>query len=196
MATTATLTRPLTYDDLAARADDGTQYELIAGELFMSPSPNEKHQFSSGELFSQFRGFVMPRRLGLVLAAPFQVKLDEHNVVEPDILFLSRARRHLRRDNFIAGAPDLVVEILSPSTRGHDLVKKAAVYATFGVREYWIVDPEAETIQVQVLRDGRFVPVVSADGIARSEVLPGFAVNPVGLFTIPAWMTDEAGDVE
>ncbi|MEA2524056.1 MAG: hypothetical protein QOF73_1283 [Thermomicrobiales bacterium] len=104
----------------------------------------------------------------------------------------------MRKGNFklIDGAPDLLIEIFSPSNRGHDFIKKASQYATFGVREYWIVDAEAETIDVQVLRDRVFVPLIAEDGIVLSEVLPGFQVNPKGLFAIPDWMSDGADDVE
>jgi Uma2 family endonuclease len=199
MVLTAPLDRPLTYDDLAALPDDGKRYELIGGEIYELPAPSLFHQFGSGALFSLLRDFVMIRHLGLVFSAPLDVRFDPRNTVQPDIVFLSRERRHLmRKGNFklIEGAPDLLIEVLSPSNRGYDFIKKAALYATFGVREYWIVDTDEETIQVQVLRDGLFVPLVSEDGIVRSEVLPGFEVNPKGLFAIPDWMADGADDVE
>ena len=80
--------------------------------------------------------------------------------------------------------------------RGYDFIKKAALYATFGVREYWSVDTDAETIFVQVLRDNLYIPLVFEDGIVRSEVLPGFEIDPKGLFAMPEWMTDGADDVE
>jgi Uma2 family endonuclease len=195
MVLTAPLDRPLTYDDLVALPDDGKRYELMGGEIYELPAPNLFHQLATGTLFSLLRDFVLLRQLGLVFAAPLDVRFDPRNIVQPDIVFLSREKRHfMRKGNFklIEGAPDLLMEILSPSNRGHDFIKKAALYATFGVREYWIVDPEAETILVQVLRDRLFVPLVSEDGIVRSEVLPGFEVDPKGLFAIPEWMSDEA----
>jgi Uma2 family endonuclease len=199
MVLSAPRDRPLTYDDLVALPDDGKRYELIGGEIYELPAPNLFHQLGSGTLFSLLRDFVLLRQLGLVFAAPLDVRFDPRNTVQPDIVFLSRERRHLmRKGDFkvIDGAPDLLIEILSPSNRGYDFIKKAALYATFGVREYWIVDTEAETIFVQVLRDGVFVPLVSEDGLVRSEVLPGFEVDPKGLFAMPDWMTDGADDVE
>jgi Uma2 family endonuclease len=199
MVLTAQLDRPLTYDDLVALPDDGKRYELMGGEIYEWPAPNIFHQLASGTLFSLLRAFVLARHLGLVFAAPLDVRFDQRNTVQPDIVFLSRAKRHLMRKSsfkLIDGAPDLLIEILSPFNRGHDYIKKAALYATFGVREYWIVDPEAETITVQVLRDGLYVPLVSEDGIVRSEVLPGFEVNLKGLFALPDWMSDGADDVE
>jgi Uma2 family endonuclease len=199
MVLTAQLDRPLTYDDLVALPDDGKRYELIGGEVFELPSPSVFHQFASGNLFSLLRAFVLARHHGLVFAAPLDVRFDQRNTVQPDIVFLSREKRHLMRKGrykLIDGAPDLLIEILSPFNRGHDFIKKAALYATFGVSEYWIVDPDAETIAVQVLRDGLYVPLVSEDGVVRSKVLPGFEVNPRGLFAIPDWMSDGADDAE
>lgn len=191
MVPTAPLDRPLTYD--------GKRYELIGGELFKSPSPSIFHQFAARNLFSLLRAFVLARHLGLVFAAPLDVRFDQCNTVPPAIGFLSREKRHLMRKGsfkLIDGAPDLLVEVLSPFNRGHDLIKKAAVSATFGVREYWLVDPEAETITVQVLRGGVYLPLVSENGIVRSEVLPGFEVNPRGLFALPDWMSEGADDAE
>ena len=187
--------RPMTYDDLAALPDDGKRYELIGGEVYEMPAPNIVHQFALGELFKLLSYFVLSHKLGLVFAAPLDVRFDPRNVVQPDIVYLSRANRrlmHKTKLKLIEGAPDLLIEILSPWNRGRDFIKKASLYATFGVSEYWIVDPDAETIFVQVLRDGLMAPLVSddGDGLIRSEVLPGFAIDPRGLFVIPDWMAD------
>ncbi|HEY7035719.1 MAG TPA: Uma2 family endonuclease [Thermomicrobiales bacterium] len=199
MVLTAPLDRPLTYDDLVALPDDGKRYELIGGEVFELPSPSFFHQFGSLMLVRLLSDWVLGRQLGVIAYAPLDVRFDPRNTVQPDIIFLSRERLHLLRRGaykLIDGAPDLLIEILSPFNRGHDFIKKAALYATFGVRGYWIVDPEAETITVQVLRDGLYVPLASDDGIVRSEVLPGFEVDPKGLFALPDWMSDGADDVE
>jgi Uma2 family endonuclease len=202
MVLTAPHDRPLTYDDLVALPDDGKRYELIGGEVYEMPSPNFLHQWAALVLVRLLSDWVLPRKLGAVAFAPLDVRLDARNIVQPDIIFLSLERiRRLSRGNFklIEGAPDLLIEILSPSNRGHDYIKKASLYATFGVREYWIVDAIAETIFVQILRDGVFTPLVSEDGVIRSEVLPGFEIEPRGLFAIPDWMsngTDGADDVE
>jgi Uma2 family endonuclease len=199
MVLTAPLDRPLTYDDLAALPDDGKRYELIGGEVYELPCPSFFHQFGSLMLVRLLSDWVYARQLGVIAYAPLDVRFDPRNTVQPDIIFLSRERLHLLRRGaykLIDGAPDLLIEILSPYNRGHDFIKKAALYATFGVREYWIVDPEASTITVQVLRDGLYVPLVADDGIVRSEVLPGFEVNPKDLFTLPDWMADGADDAE
>jgi Uma2 family endonuclease len=199
MVLTAHPDRPLTYDDLVALPDDGKRYELIGGEVYELPSPSFFHQFGSLVLVRLLSDCVFTHRLGIVVYAPLDVRFDPRNTVQPDIIFLSRERVRLLKEGaykLIEGAPDLLIEILSPHNRGHDFIKKAALYATFGVHEYWIVDPEIETITVQILRDGIYVPLVSEDGIVRSEVLPGFEVNPKGLFTLPDWMSDGADDAE
>jgi Uma2 family endonuclease len=195
MVLTSPFDRPLTYDDLVAMPDDGKRYELIGGELYELPSPSFFHQWASIVLVRLLTDWVIPRKLGAIACAPLDVRFDPRNSVQPDIIFLSFERLHLLQQEaykLIAGAPDLLIEILSPSNRGHDFIKKAAQYATFGVHEYWIVDAEAETIFVQVLRDGLFVPLTSDDGVVRSEVLAGFEINPKGLLVLPQWLLTQA----
>ncbi|HEY7032438.1 MAG TPA: Uma2 family endonuclease [Thermomicrobiales bacterium] len=182
------LDRPLTYDDLAAMPDDGKRYELINGELIELTGPTPKHQRSTLRLSTNLNQFVTTRELGEVFFAPLDVYLSPHNTVQPDIIYVSRARASIIRAQKIEGIPDLLMEVVSPSNRRHDIVVKAALYATFGVPEYWLVDPEQDSIRVQTWRDGVYVPVTSTDGIARSLVLPGFGVDPVELFAEPAWM--------
>jgi len=184
------LERPLTYDDLAAMPDDGKRYELINGELFELTGPTPKHQWTSGGLYNRLRPFVLDNELGLVYYAPINVYFTPHIVVQPDVVFVGRERAGIIRVGKIEGAPDLLMEILSPGTRRHDMITKAAIYAAFGVREYWLADPGKETILVQTAIDGVFVPVESPDGIARSVLLPGFEVNPVEVFAMPAWARD------
>jgi Uma2 family endonuclease len=181
------LVRPLTYDDLAAMPDDGKRYELINGELFELTGPTPKHQWSAGGLYDRLKHFVGQHELGLVYFAPIDVLFTPHDVVQPDIVYVSRERLSIIRAQRIEGAPDLLMEVLSPSTRRRDVITKAAVYATFGVREYWFADPEQESILVQTARGGVFVPVESSDGIARSLLLPGFEVKPAEVFAMPAW---------
>jgi Uma2 family endonuclease len=187
------LARPLTYDDLAALPDDGKRYELINGELFELTGPTPKHQRATRRVSTDLDRFVTTHELGEVFFAPLDVYLSPHNTVQPDIIFVSRAQAGIIRAQKIEGVPDLLMEIISPSNRRHDIVIKAALYATFGVPEYWLVDPEDDKILVQTWRDGVYVPVRSTDGIARSEVLPGFEVNPSDIFAEPAWMQHAEG---
>ncbi|MGH2533321.1 MAG: Uma2 family endonuclease [Thermomicrobiales bacterium] len=174
--------RPLTYDDLLATPEDGKRYEIVGGELYVAASPDLKHQDASGELYERFRAFVRPRRLGRVFHAPTDVKLTEYDTVVPDVIFVSRERAHIMRPGMIEGAPDLLVEVISPSTRRRDRVHKAALYASAGVREYWIVDPTVETILIQRLQGGRYVPIETIGGILHSTVLVGFELDVARFF--------------
>jgi Uma2 family endonuclease len=168
--------RQLTYADYAALPDDGRRYQLLDGELVMNPSPTRWHQAVSGELHSRLREHVVSRGLGEVFAAPLDVLLDERNVVQPDLLFVSNARREILRDANVAGAPDLCVEILSPGTERTDRLRKLDIYARAGVPHYWIVDPATGSIEEYVLHGDVFsVQSVTPRGeLFRPAALPGF----------------------
>jgi Uma2 family endonuclease len=185
-----------TYDDLLAIPDDGNRYELIFGEIFMSPSPATKHQFVLGELNERFRDHVLKKALGVVFFAPVDVKFSMYSVVEPDLIVVSRERVEIVTEKNVDGVPDVVVEILSPSNRMQDLVRKAALYAQYGVPEYWIVDPETDRITVNQLREGQYSPLPIRGGIARSTVLPGLKIRVSDIFTIPEWMAKSSTEKE
>src|SRR5580693_3963342 len=138
----------LRYSDLAALPEDGRRHELIDGEHFVSASPTHRHQAVSRNLFRRLDGFVVARDLGEVFYAPLDVWLSEHDVVVPDLLFVRRARWAIFEQGFVRGAPDLAVEILSPSTRQVDRRVKRRAYRAFGFGEHWIVDPAEETVEV------------------------------------------------
>ena len=153
----------LTYDDYA-NMPDGERYELIDGELIMAAAPNEPHQEFSMRLGWQFIPAV-ERGLGRVYAAPFDVVLSEYDVVQPDLLFVLRENAHIITKANVQGAPDLVVEIVSPETARRDWYEKRALYAKHGVGELWIADPDARIVWVMTLRDdGEYeVPVMYRD---------------------------------
>ena len=142
-----------------------------------------------GDLRDLRAAHIRRRRLGWVFAPPIDVVLSPFDVVEPDIVFVAAARRHLIGDRAITGAPDLVMEVLSPSTRRVDLVQKQALYARNGIPEYWIIDPAARSVTVLHLAGDRYQPVPAAadPGATRSVVLPEFAVDAAALFAqLPA----------
>jgi Uma2 family endonuclease len=143
-----------TYEDYC-RAPDDKRYELLNGELMMVPAPNIKHQSILLTLGSELRQFVQEHEFGEVFVAPVDVVLSDTDVVQPDVLFISRAREDRITDENVQGAPDLVIEILSPSTAGRDLEDKHELYGRHGVLEYWIIDPVAETVAVHRQRDGK-----------------------------------------
>ena len=173
----------LTYEDYARLPDD-ERYELIDGELITMPSPKEIHQRLLLLLGSWWLGFVLERRLGSVYVAPFDVVLSATNVVQPDLIFVSRARARIITEDNIRGAPDLLVEILSPSTEWRDRIVKRELYARHGVREYWLVDPYAKTVTVLILGAGGYnTHAVYGEGdTLTSPTLPGFALDLGGLF--------------
>ena len=168
-----------TYEDYRNTPAD-KRYELLEGELVMAPAPRIPHQRVAIELGTRLHTFVKDRGLGQVLSAPSDVLLSNTDVVQPDLLFVSRERSDLLLggDN-VRGAPDLVIEILSPSTSGLDRTLKRRLYAKYGVREYWLVDPNAKTVAVLLMGEDDFA-VVGTYGegqIVTSPTLEGFTFN-------------------
>lgn len=146
-----------TYEDYLLFPEDGRRHELIEGEHFVTPAPKTKHQIVSSNLHQILGLFVHQHRLGRVFSAPTDVVLSDLDVVEPDLLFVSTSRLSIVTDTHIHGAPDLVVEILSESTRKTDEIVKRKLYERFSVPEYWIVDPELETVKVYRTTDQGYV---------------------------------------
>ena len=137
-----------TYEDYLIFPDDGKRHELIDGDHYVTPSPTFRHQRVCSNLHRLLSSFVHEKRLGHVLTAPFDVVLSDLDVLQPDLLFVTSARTPIITEKNIQGPPDLVIEILSETTRRTDEVIKRKQYERFGVSEYWIVDPELETVKV------------------------------------------------
>ena len=152
----ATQTKLLTYDDYRNLPDDGNQYQLIGGQLIMSPSPTYSHQVISRNLFSALDPYVSEKKLGEIIYAPFDVVLSMRDVVQPDLMFIRAERSDIIAEKNVVEAPDLVVEILSEATKTIDRTSKKTLYEQNGVREYWIVDPIGKTIDQLILREGTF----------------------------------------
>ena len=166
----------LTYEDYVELPDDG-RYEVIDGELYEMTAPTVRHQILLGNLFIIFKPHVRRQRLGSVYMAPVDVIFAEDAIVQPDLVFVSESRRHIIQDHAIVGAPDLVIEILSPSTAAHDRNRKADLYARCGVTEYWMVDTETETIEIRRLGDTGYGPAEIHDsGIMSTTLIPGLEV--------------------
>ena len=174
----------LTYEDYC-RIPFGERYELVEGELRrMTPSPTVFHQKISGRIEKALREWVDEHNLGEVYDSPIDVVLSEHNVVQPDILYISRERLGIIKEACIRGAPDLVVEILSPSTVEWDRVIKRRIYSRYGVREFWIVDPEGRSIEV-ASHNGRELATVQVYPLGTTLVSPlldGFELEIDGVF--------------
>ena len=167
----------LTYADYLKTPDD-ERYELLNGELVMPPAPLTAHQMISMALGSRLYVFVEEKGLGTVVAAPTDVVLSDTDVVQPDVLFVSSQRSHILTRENVRGAPDLVVEILSPATAERDRTVKLDLYAQHGVKEYWIVDPDAGTVMVLLRGEVGFeVTGIYEEGqTLRSPTLAGFSV--------------------
>ena len=173
----------LTYADYCLTPDD-ERYELLDGELIVAPAPNSAHQRADAKLGWRLAQFVEKRGLGQVFFAPYDVVLSETDVVQPDLLFISNERTYIITPANARGAPDLVVEILSPSTAERDRTFKRALYARYGVSEYWLVDPDARTVTVLLLDAGAFAEVAryGAGQTLTSPTLAGFTVNLDDIF--------------
>ncbi len=178
----STVARPLTYEDLEQLPDDGKRYEILDGRLIELTSPSVAHQRVLRRLLRWLDHFVTEHDLGEVFSAPLDVRLAPHNIVQPDLVFVSYASFGVVQDRPIEGAPDLLVEILSPSTRERDQGQKLEIYARHGVREYWTVDTDNQTLTVFALVDHGYEAVTQDDGIARSAVLPGLTIDLAALF--------------
>ena len=142
-----------TYEDYL-NTPEGERYELLDGELILVASPNEEHQFASVKLVSLMYPYVDERDLGWVFHAPFDIVFSDTEVVQPDVMFISRERENIRTGANVQGAPNLVVEILSPSSVSRDWNYKRELYAKYGVEEYWIADPVHKMVSVMLLKDG------------------------------------------
>ncbi len=167
-----------TYNEYAALSEDG-QFEVVNGVLYISPSPSWDHQSILGEIFAHLRSFVRVAALGIVGTAPFDIELSSHTIVQPGVFVLLKEHRNRLTKARMLGAPDLVVEIASPSTARHDLYAKQDAYAQASVPEYWVVNPDAQTIELLVLKNGAYcsLGLFSGDAILPSVVLPGFPVQ-------------------
>ena len=167
----------LTYADYLETSDD-ERYELLNGELILSPSPKEIHQYILSILHLRIGTHARLNNLGKVYFSPFDVVLSDTDVVQPDLLFISNERADIITQDNVRGAPDLVVEILSPTTADRDRTVKLDLYAAHGVKEYWMVDPDSRTIMVLLRGQSRFEVsgIYGEDQVLSSPTLEGFSV--------------------
>ena len=183
---TRTLTEEIrfTYEDYLRLPDDGKQYQIVGGELYMSPAPVPYHQRILLNLSMVLQHFVAERDLGSVWIAPCDIVLSDEDVVEPDLFFISKEREDIVGDTYIEEAPDLAVEILSPSTSKLDRTIKMRLYERSGVREYWVVDPERKRIEVLNLTDRGYLRagIYGAEEHLESVLLNGLMVNVSEVF--------------
>ena len=176
----------LTYEDFVRFPDDGLRHEILDGDHHVSPSPSLWHQTVLQNLYRELDEFIRPRRLGRLFCVAVDVVLAPHDIVVPDLLFVSAERAGMFTAANLQGAPDLLVEVLSPSGRKRDEVIKRDRYEQTGVREYWLVDPEAETVKVfrrEGERYGRPLLLSLRDGDAlTTPLLPELSIALATVF--------------
>ena len=177
----------LTYDDFVQFPDDGKRHELIDGEHYVTAAPNLKHQAVVVNLTGLLWTHLRVHSVGRVFSAPVDVVFSDFDVVEPDLVFVATARQaEVLTAAHIRGAPDLVVEIGSPSTRKRDETIKRRLYERFGVTEYWVIDPELDTIKVYRLIEGRFTRTAELslehDDALTSPLFPGLELRLADIF--------------
>ena len=168
MPTAARADTRLTYDDFLLFPDDGRRHEIIDGEHYVTPSPNLRHQRLVGRLFLSIGNYLAAHPdAGQVFLAPLDVVLSYHDVVEPDLLFVAGDQTAIMTEKNIQGPPALVIEVISKSTRKKDAQTKRRLFERTGVREYWLVDPELDL--VQVLRASATGKLVRVDELAAED---------------------------
>lgn len=169
----------LTYEDYLKMPDDRTRKEIIGGELYVTASPSPAHQRAVLGLASALRFAARTHGLGEILVSPIDVVLSQTDVVQPDVVFIAAASTQIIGNAAIHGAPDLVLEVLSPSTLKMDRQRKLDLYARAGVPEYWIADADNRTVEIHRLVQGayRLERRVAQGDVARSELFPQLTVD-------------------
>ncbi|MFN4254874.1 MAG: Uma2 family endonuclease [Saprospiraceae bacterium] len=164
--------------------NDNFIYELLNGNLVKRASPSFNHQDVHAELFARMRIFASEKRLGKVVSAPMDVFFDDGNCPQPDIVFISSERSFIIEKGYINGAPDLIVEIISPGTGKNDRGIKKDLYERYAVKEYWVIDPMNQTVEVFNMKENayRLTCIQEAEGVVVSEVLAGFEIEVSTLF--------------
>ena len=184
MATVLGIPRKTTYQDLQTWPDDGRRYELYDGEVVVVPAPFPRHQITMLQLTDRLHSHVT-RHGGIMLFSPIDIVFTDDNVLQPDIVVFTAARRHhVRLDEAIRVGPDVAVEVISAGTAARDRGRKLAMFERFGVQEYWIVDLVAERVEVRTLEQGRYALALSAGRGEElvSAVLAGLACRVDTLF--------------
>lgn len=168
-----------TYDDYAAISSDGRGYEIVNGVLIMTPAPTPEHQSITLRLSHYLFVYAELAGLGRVFAAPIDVDLGSKNVYQPDVLVVLNEHLEIVHEQKIVGAPDLVIEVVSPGTAILDRLSKYDAYACAGIAEYWMVKPDGQTVEVLVLEDGEYhsTGIFSGQDILPSRVVPEFPVR-------------------
>lgn len=182
------LVKKLTYKEFRAlefEDNDFARYELLNGEIVKKSSPSLQHQRISGNIYFAMRNYLVANPIGEVFAAPLDVVLEEHEAPQPDVFFVSKDRDFVlnEAEGVVIGTPDLIVEIISPTSVRRDRHDKKDLYEHCGVREYWLIDPQNRSIEVFAYTNNRYQlhSFADAEGKAVSAVLPDFEIEVLAL---------------
>ncbi len=181
--TSITDRKKITYADYL-KIDDNNRYEIFNGELCMVPAPSTSHQSISRNLEFLIWNFVKQKGLGNVFDAPIDIVFDDDEVFQPDIVFIKSENQSIIGKNAIQGVPDLIVEIVSPSSTFYDTVEKKEVYGKYGVKEYWLVFPDEKVIEIFILGKEGYLEFCKSkkEGIVKSKILEGLEINSKDVF--------------
>ncbi len=184
MVQSAASTVRFTYEDYCNLPDDGNQYEIIEGEIYMAPAPIPNHQRISRRILSSLDRFIEKHDMGEMFFSPIDIVFSNINVVQPDLIYISREKTHIIGSKFIEASPDLVIEILSPGTENKDRNHKQKLYGKFNVPEYWIVSPQGRTIEQYSLQEGKMTlrNVFTIQDVLTTKLLPGFELPVARVF--------------
>ncbi|HVR98525.1 MAG TPA: Uma2 family endonuclease [Thermoanaerobaculia bacterium] len=186
MAVRDTIHRKLTYEDYVLIPEDGLRHEILDGEHYVSPAPLLEHQDAAGFIYATLYFFVVERGLGRAYIAPVDVRFSDHDIVQPDVLFVSKERSGILRRHDVKGVPDLVVEVLSDSTRRIDEGIKRRLYEVAGVLEYWLVSLQDRTVRVYRRAGDGFSPAATlsaeAEDMLTTPLLPGLEIRVSRIF--------------
>lgn len=174
-----------TYEDYLKLPDDGKRYEIIEGVLYVVNAPTIAHQFAVNRISFYFQLLSIENDLGTVLTSPIEVHLSEETrPVQPDVLFVRKERQTILKPQYCDGAPDLIVEVISPSSIRLDRREKYDAYERYGVAEYWLVDPKLRGVEVHKLENGEYALLgqYTGDELIESTVLPGLQIKANSLF--------------
>ena len=154
----------LTYEDYVLLPNDGKRYEILEGEISVTLACSPKHQTASGILLIVLASYIKERKLGKLFHAPIDLILEPTSILQPDLLFVSSAHQRIITERAIEGVPDLVIEIVSPTTTRTDRITKAQIYARHRVPSYWIVDPEKQNIEIYLLEEAVYRLAATLEG--------------------------------
>lgn len=165
------LNKPKNLVDVYRLLPEGTPIQVINNRFYMSPSPNYQHFDVSDKIIETLKDEVKKKKSGRVFFAPVDVFMGDKNAVQPDIFFIGSANQHIVQEDGIYGAPELIVEVLSPGNKNADLIKKRNLYEQFGVKEYFIVEPSDKSVITYYLKEGKYVEEKKQKGKLVSKIL-------------------------